>query len=473
MGACRTVTGVSRRTAAVLAAGLVWAGAGAAVLTLEVNGIPWETPPPTFTLASVPTPTPFEAATVLAAADAGGGVPAADEVASRLDGLVDAESLGERVGVVVADLASGTTLYDRAGDTAITPASTLKLVTSAAVLRVYGPEHTFRTEVVEGAEDGELILVGGGDPTLSIAERPPLPGATRLEDLADRTAEALAGTSASTVRLSVDDSLFSGPPIDPDWEERYVPNGVVAPTTALAVDGGRDEPGSAARSEDPSLAAAEAFADLLAGHGITVDGEIARADADPDAEPLAAVVSPPLGDVVEHVLATSDNDVAEVLARHVAVGRGGETTSDAAEAAVVTVLEELGVDLPGADVRDGSGLARGSALPAESLVTLLVLAADPAHPELRPVLTGLPVAGFNGTLGERVEDGPGVVRAKTGTLTGVTSLAGVAVGQDGVAYAFAVMADRVGNTLEARAAADAAAAALTACGCATAEGRAG
>lgn len=169
----------------------MWAGAGAAVLTLEVNGIPWETPPPTFTLASAPTPTPFKAATVLAAADAGGGVPAADEVASRLDGLVDAESLGERVGVVVADLASGTTLYDRAGDTAITPASTLKLVTSAAVLRVYGPEHTFRTEVVEGAEDGELILVGGGDPTLSIAERPPLPGATRLEDLADRTAEAL------------------------------------------------------------------------------------------------------------------------------------------------------------------------------------------------------------------------------------------------------------------------------------------
>ena len=92
--------------------------------------------------------------------------------------------------------------------------------------------------------------------------------------------------------------------------------------------------------------------------------------------------------------------------------------------------------------------------------------ADPAHPELRPILTGLPVAGFTGTLTTRYESGAaGLVRAKTGTLTGVNALAGTVVDEDGHLLAFAFLATGTPNTPEARSALDEAATALAACGC--------
>ena len=102
---------------------------------------------------------------------------------------------------------------------------------------------------------------------------------------------------------------------------------------------------------------------------------------------------------------------------------------------------------------------------------MLRLAASDRHPELRPVLTGLPVAGFTGSLASRFDDGRprgrGRVRAKTGTLTGVSALAGVATDLDGDPMVFVLMADRIEllDTLDARDALDALAAALGACHC--------
>jgi D-alanyl-D-alanine carboxypeptidase/D-alanyl-D-alanine-endopeptidase (penicillin-binding protein 4) len=124
-------------------------------------------------------------------------------------------------------------------------------------------------------------------------------------------------------------------------------------------------------------------------------------------------------------------------------------------------------------ILDGSGLARGNAVPARALTDLLGIAADPSRAHLRAVVTGLPVAAFNGTLRDRVEDAPGQVRAKTGTLTGVHSLAGVITGDGGVAYAFALLSNDAGNALEAREALDEVAASLAGCGCATPTSQAG
>jgi D-alanyl-D-alanine carboxypeptidase/D-alanyl-D-alanine-endopeptidase (penicillin-binding protein 4) len=245
---------------------------------------------------------------------------------------------------------------------------------------------------------------------------------------------------------------------------------VVAPVTALAVDGGRRDPDADRRSADPTLAAAASFAAMLSERGITVDGEPIRGDAVADTAELASVESPPLSTIVEHVLSTSDNDGAEVLARHVARGVGQQATSAAAGPAVLGAIAGLGVDVSAAVVTDGSGLARNNAVPASALAATLAVAADPEHPELRTVLTGLPVAGFTGTLGDRFESpsaagSAGVVRAKTGTLTGVSSLAGIVVARDGTAYAFALLADDVTNTVAARSALDDVATALAGCGC--------
>jgi D-alanyl-D-alanine carboxypeptidase/D-alanyl-D-alanine-endopeptidase (penicillin-binding protein 4) len=132
----------------------------------------------------------------------------------------------------------------------------------------------------------------------------------------------------------------------------------------------------------------------------------------------------------------------------------------------------VGVDTARALIYDGSGLSRDNRLAPETLLSVLETAASPDYPELRPLLTGLPVAGFTGSLTYRFDTGApqglGIVRAKTGTLSGVHGLAGTLTTRDGVVLAFVAMADRVRlrNTLDARAVLDRIAAALAACRCA-------
>jgi serine-type D-Ala-D-Ala carboxypeptidase/endopeptidase (penicillin-binding protein 4) len=447
------------------------AAAGATILTFETVGNPFESPPPRTAVLPAPAATTPAVKVVLAGGD-GDETPSADALTDVLDRALADAGLGSRVGAAVADLATGEFLYTRDADVPLTPASTLKLVTAAAALEVFGAEHRFATHVVTGADPGEVILLGGGDPTLATTD-PAMSGATSLAGLAEQTALALGDAGVDAARLGFDESLFSGPAVNPHWRPTYVPNGVAAPVSALAVDGGRETPGLAARVADPALATAEAFAELLDEHGIAVDGDPYPTEAAADAVSLAHAESAPLGDIVEYLIASSDNDVAEIVARHVAIGLGRPGAAEEAAVAVTDTLAGLGLDTSTLTVLDGSGLARGSAVPATLLVELLVLAADPARPDLRPVLTGLPVAAFNGTLLERVEAAPGLVRAKTGTLTGVHSLAGFVQADDGTVYAFALLADDADNSLEARAALDAAAAALAECGCATSPAAAG
>lgn len=393
---------------------------------------------------------------------------AGDEgIAAELAGLVESSALGSQVAAAVVELGTGQTLLESNATEPAIPASTMKILTSAAALEVLGPDHRFVTRVVateplEGAAEPEIILVGSGDPLLaSTSAAVPVPSAASLEALAESTAEALAHHDVSNVRVTFDDGLFSGPAVDPDWKPSYVPGGVVGPISALAVDGARRQPGLRARVDEPARVSAELFVELLEDRDISVPGGTPqRADASGDNE-IASVASPPLSTIVEYVLRTSDNDVAEVLARQVAVGR--ELPGSEAEAgdAVLATLDELGVDTTGVRVQDGSGLARGNAVTVSSLVAVLSLAADPDLPHLRPILTGMPVAGFSGTLADRVAgDSAGYVRAKTGTLTGVHSLAGLAVSGDGQVYVFAVLADDADDALAARAALDEFAAAL-------------
>lgn len=446
--------------------------AAAVALIVAITGNPFAPMAPVPSLEPLPLATSGPQPVVLT--NGGDGGPAVtDELAVALDAVLDSEDFGGRVSALVAHLTSGDVLYSREPDVPMTPASTLKILTAAAALEVLGPDHRFQTRVMTGAEQGEVVLVGGGDPVLVTAD-PLMSGSTSLAELADRTAEALTEAGTTVVRLGFDDALFPGPAVNPAWRPTYVPGGVVAPVSSLAVDGGRATPGLAARSGDPAQAAADAFAAMLAERGVEVDGQPYRTttpETAPEGESdgsteLGVVESAPLADVVEYLLASSDNDVSEIIARHVALGLGRDGSSDAATDAVVDALGGIGVDTTGLTILDGSGLARGSAVPATVLVDTLLTAADPSRPQLRAVLTGLPVASFNGTLRDRVEDAPGEVRAKTGTLTGVHSLAGVVIADDGVAYAFAVLADEAEDTLAARAALDRVAAALARCECA-------
>ena len=446
----------------MVVAGLIAAGTGSAVAYLELVGNPFEPPPPPAALNPMPVAEPEPSALVLATGEPES--PTGDQIDDLLDDAIDQSGLSGRTGVIVTELSTAEVLYERSADVPLTPASTLKLLTAAAVLNVLGPEARFTTSVVPGEASDEIVLFGGGDPTLS-TDDPLMRGSTSLAELAEQTAAALEDSGVDRVVLGFDDALFTGPAVNPAWRSTYVSGGVAAPVSALAVDGGRATPGFAARTGDPALAAASAFVRLLTDQGIAVEGTPQRVVAPSNATPIAAIESRPLADIVEYVIASSDNDMAEILARHVALGLGRPGSSDEAAHAITEVLDGLGIDVSAMTVLDGSGLARDNAVPARALTEVLAVAADPANAHLRPVITGLPVAAFNGTLRERVEDAPGQVRAKTGTLTGVHSLAGVVVGDGGVAYAFALVSNDAGNALQARAALDEVAAALAGCGC--------
>lgn len=415
-----------------------------------------DTPAELDTPAAVPPPPGLDLPEVeapAAVAEEAAGTPDAASVRRAVAGLLHDADLGRHVLALVAGL-DGTTLY-ASGSGAAVPASTLKLLTSAAALATLGPDHTFETGVVA---DGprRLVLVGGGDPLLSVED---------LAALARETAAEVTGP----VRLGYDTSLFSGPDVSPHWPATYVSEGVVSPVQALWVDEGRD-PDGYGRVADPALAAAQQFTTALAKAGVEVVGAPTERTA-PDVAALAAVSSEPLSRIVEHTLEYSDNEAAEVLARHVGLATTGRGSFDAGARGVLDTVEALGVPLAGAKVYDGSGLSRDNRLQPATLTALLDTAGSAEEPDLRPVLTGLPVAAFTGSLGDRFEDqddpGRGLVRAKTGTLTGVSGLAGTVTDRSGSPMVFALLADRIAllDTLDARDALDGIAGALADCRC--------
>ncbi len=395
---------------------------------------------------------------------------------SRLARVVRTRALGRHVGVVVDDLRSGRTLYGHGARDVYTPASTMKLLTATAALEVLGPGHRFTTRTVLAGHT--VFVVGGGDPLL--ARRGPgaeeadqtYPSPATLTELARDTVRALRQRGLTSVVVAADASLFTGPSISPAWEPAYVPTGVVSPIEALWADEGRVQAGFASRSPDPVAAAADAFADGLRRHGINVRADSAQRAAPPGARALAQVDSAPLARIVQHVLELSDNEGAEVLLRQTAIGAGLPASFAGGVRAVRQTLTGLGIDMDQATTHDGSGLSRDDSLRPSTLTQVLETAADPDHPELRTVVAGLPVAGFTGTLSYRFVDAGtsaalGLVRAKTGTLTGVTAYAGVVESRDGDLLAFVADADRVRpvDTLMARTALDRIASALAACGC--------
>ena len=427
---------------------------------------------------------------VLGRPGAAGPLPTSAGLAARLSGLLSASVLGPHVTAVVGDPASGRVLFSRDGGSPAKPASTAKLGTAVAALAALGPAARFSTRVVEAPAPAtgpvQIILVGGGDPTLAAGNPPPggYPRPATLRQLAAATSAALRARHAGPVRLGYDTSLFTGPGLAPGWKESYVTTGNVTPIVSLEVDQGRllpdglpqdaDVPGnSRPRSQLPAADAAAAFQRFLARDGIRIAGPPRPARAGRGDARLASASSPPLAAIVEQMLTESNNVIAENLARHVALASGRPASFSGAAAAVISVLRRLGAGT-GMHMVDGSGLSPDDRIPAVTLARLVSLAASARDPGLRAAVTGLPVAGFSGTLsqGQSVFSGVppaarGVIRAKTGNLDTVVSLAGLAYDRDGTLIDFAFMADQVRAADLGLAAAtlNRLASVLTGCGC--------
>lgn len=394
-------------------------------------------------------------------------------VAAALAPYLGDRGLGRHVLAVVAPL-TGPVSYTSGTGTAV-PASTTKVVTTAAALLALGPDHVFTTRVVEGSRPDEVVLVGGGDPLLGRQPDPDpalrsYPARADVTTLARQTARSLRADGVRAITLRYDDTLFSGPAENPTWEPDYVPDDVVTPTHALWVDQGRAVTGFSDRVPDPPATAADVFAQALTRAGVRVRG-VGAGTAPRRATDVASVESAPLSQIVEHILEVSDNEATEVLLRHVGLADGGQGSIEAGRSGVRSLLEAAGVPFGTTTLYDGSGLSRDNRMDPLTLAGVLRLAASETRPELSAMLTGLPVAGFTGSLTNRMDQGPaegrGRVRAKTGTLMNVRSLAGVATDAEGTTFVFVLMADRIRERVVTQASADldSAAAALGACLC--------
>ncbi len=393
--------------------------------------------------------------------------------------------LGKNLAIRVEDAESGRIIFGRQARQGKLPASNMKLVTAFNALSVLGPDHRFATTVVSGATPDAVVLRAGGDPLLTSAD---------LTELAKRTTTALVAKLAeakqrdpgstlsldSTFTLSFDDSLFPAFSNGPGWSRGYVPY-VVAPVSALSRD--------LRTGADPGRSAATYFGTqltkLAAAAGVTVrfsgGTSPGRTVASTDAASLAALDGHSVEQAVRLMLTVSQNDVAEILYRQVAVGRGLVPTWANSAAAAAATLREHGISTSRLVAADGSGVSRYDRISAITLAALLRQVADPTRTELASMYYGasgfgpsLPVAGKTGTLAARngryttkpSRCAAGIVVAKTGTLHDVVALSGIAPGADGQLKVFSIMVNNRNerySALSTRRAVDALAATVTGC----------
>lgn len=399
--------------------------------------------------ASAPQPGPIDPAKLSAAVSPG----------------LKADVLGPHVGFAAISPQDGTELASF-GTGTYAPASTTKVLTGFAALATIDPGTRWVTRSVLAGN--QVVLVGGGDPYLSTK-----PARARddrvfqadLTTLARRTAATLKKSGHTKVSLGYDASLFRGPEVSPAWSSSYLAENIVTPISALWADQGVM---GGLRAKNPAAAAAESFKKLLATQGIEVMGSTSTTSAPADAMNLAEMRSATIAQIVETLIRISDNQAAEVVLRHVAIAGGGSATFAGGTKAVRTALSDAGIDVAGLKIDDGSGLARGNRISPQTLVETVAAAGKSSRTS--GLAADLPVSGFTGTLVERfggLDGALGTVRAKTGTLRGIHSLAGYALDRDGRPVLFAVMADRADEDrpLEARAALDRVAAAIASCSC--------
>lgn len=369
-----------------------------------------------------------------------------------------------KLGGIVVDVDSGTTMWSSGPQTLLMPASNLKVLTGVGLLAATDAGTRYRTRVVQDGP-GKLVLVGGGDPYLLSEPSKEHPTFASTRVLARRSAAALKKAGTTTVTLGYDASLFTGPAWNPHWPASYADQ--VTPISALWVDEGLPA-GQTVRSKQPAAQAAQVFATQLKAAGITVTGKPTAVKADADATPVAAVDSASVEDLLTEALLHSDNSTTEVLSRQMALASGQPASFEGAVTALTSHLRALGIWQDGAVVQDGSGLSRGNRVSAAMLAR--AWRAVDRTPRLEPMSHAVPVSGVSGSLSHRFDAqgtavGRGVVHAKTGTLTGVASLSGWVRTADGRILAEAFILNDAADVWAARIWLDKASSALASCGC--------
>ena len=332
-----------------------------------------------------------------------------------------------RSAAIAVDLRDGRTIFARHQALALVPASNQKLAISFAALSVLGPEHRFDTMVYgEGALEGrtwqgDLVLKGFGDPTLSAGDLRALAYQVRA-----------AGVRRVTGGVEADESYFDSRRTGPAWKSYFYLDESPA-LSALTVDRAHFR---GWLTREPALAAGRQFRLALRAVGVAVTRPARIGVADPLAEQLASTESAPLSRIVRFMNHESDNFTAELLLKQLGAVDEGAGTSAAGAKTARRALHEAAIPLAGVRIVDGSGLSPRNRLTAAALIGILVAAWH--DPMIRPAFVqSLAVAGVNGTLEDRLRSSRtrGAVLAKTGTTSESSALSGYVRGR----FAFAVL----------------------------------
>ena len=418
------------------------------------------------------------AATVVGGLDASKTVDAAAAKALISQFETAASDFGDEYAIAIAD-AAGNVVAEHALDKSYTPASTMKTLTAYAVATTLDMGETLDTQTyLEQREDGtsRLVLKGNGDMLLGAgaSDSSHINGRAGLGTLAANTAQALRQRGITSVTLVYDDSLFGNDRWPSGIAELDSNHVYYAPTSSMAVDGGRNWNGAdpadpadpdmfstyPALSTQPAREAAQVFAQRLAEHGIAVNSSVEQGTVPEGTSPIAAVRSASLNEIMAFMLRHSDNSLAEEFGRLLALHLGADNSPTGAVRSVEQVLVQQGISTEGLNMLNCSGLSEESKLTARTLLEVqqrnLTSGAGAAAAE------GLSVVGFVGTAANRLNDDneAGLIRVKTGSLGDVTSMTGNVSRHNGGALSFAVIVNNPDDFEAAKSAIDTFVAAL-------------
>ena len=427
---------------------------------------------------------------------------AAQRLQTRLQQILAKTPEKTDVGLLVVDCADGSTWFSQLEDRPMKPASTLKLFTSSAALERFGPNFRYETRLL--LKDGELLVVGSGDPAIG-DERIALRHGREHGWELDKWARALKAHGVTSLRtIALDDSIFDRQHQHGDWPidqsvawyqapigglslndncldasftaaggkvtltlmpdlppqfyhcnlrpaEKHQPvltRGIdqdIFEITGPVSHGDRLKPISARR---PTVFFGYALQQALAKHGITLTGQVVRREIRPSDITAAKAIArhqTPMDDVLWRCNTHSQNLFAECLLKSLAAydadgsPSGGVGSWEAGGAIRLATLQDMGLSLDGATLRDGSGLSHENRVTVRHIVDLLQLMRKHRHWTLFRDCLAQP--GEDGSMRKRyiTENTRGRLRGKTGTLTGVRALAGYAQRDDGHVLAFALL----------------------------------
>ncbi len=421
-------------------------------------------------------------------------------LSSEISRLIQGASGGASIGVTIKSMRSGDTLYAHNANRFFVPASTLKVLTAEAALLYLGPEFKFNTRIMtdapsidNGIVDGNLYLVHSGDPTLTYNDLADLIVGLKSQHIRQITGNVYIDTSAydqentgpgwlwndkkncygapisasiinhNCLSFSVSPGKASGQAahitMDPRYYYSALKNNVTTTahntrTCYLRLNAGTDDiisvtgcmpKGNYVRGMSSVVSNVvqynkQLLEDLFTRFDIRIDGAIIAGKAPPHVSPVATHQSKPLRQIVTEMLKKSDNIIAGSLLKKMGqffTHRPGNW-ENGGNAVMQILSKKAAVDVWHMNVIDGSGLSRYNQVTPAQIMQVLDFAYHNTDTSYE-FISALPIAGVDGTLKHRLQNIAWKVRAKTGTMHGVLSLAGYAISADKEPFAFVIM----------------------------------